>query len=82
MAGKRRSVPDEGPLSKRFNLLDFTDSLINDLNQLRSGKISIREAAVRAELARQVLRAVGLVVAAQKYIEGQAMILPPDRNSP
>jgi hypothetical protein len=60
--------------------MEFTDSLIVDLNLLRAGKISTRDAAVRAELARQVLRAIGLVVTAQKFIEGQAQILPPERK--
>ena len=72
----KRAIKEEGPLSKRFNLLNFTDSLIDDLEQLRAGKISTREAATRAELARQILRAVGLIVTAQKYMEGQAIPLP------
>lgn len=73
MAAKPRRLADEGPLSKRFHLTTFTDDLIRDLELLRKGKISIRDAAVRADLAKQVLRAVGLIVTAQKYIESQAI---------
>lgn len=76
MVAKRRLV-DEGPVSKRFHLTAFTDELIHDLDLLRKGKISIRDASVRAELAKQVLRAVGLIVTAQKYLEGQAVRLAP-----
>lgn len=78
---RKRGLADEGPLSKRFHLTMFTDDLIRDLDLLRAGKISIRDAAVRADLARQVLRAVALIVTAQKYIESQAIqIRGPDET--
>ncbi len=64
------------PMTQRFNLMEFTDSLIMDLEMLRAGKISLRDAAVRADLAKQVLRAVGLVVTAQKFLEGKALPAP------
>ena len=77
MATRKTKVsPADAPMSRRFNLMGFTDDLINDLEQLRRGEISVREAAARAELAKQVLRAIGLIVAAQKFIEGQAIALP------
>jgi hypothetical protein len=66
-----------GPMTERFNLMKFTDSLILDLEMLRAGKISPRDASVRADLAKQVLRAVGLVVTAQKFLESNAKELPP-----
>ena len=72
---KKRSIA-AGPIAKRFNLMEFTDDLIRDLEELRDGKISIREAQARAELAKQALRAVGMIVAAQKFIEGRAQELP------
>lgn len=65
------------PMADRFNLMEFTDSLIVDLQMLRAGKISVRDAAVRADLAKQVLRAVGLVVTAQKFLEGAAREVKP-----
>lgn len=65
-------VKHPGPLTERFNLVDFTDSLIMDLQALRSGKISIRDAMARAEIAKQVLRSVGYVVMAQKYLSDTA----------
>ncbi len=75
--GKKNSIA-AGPLTKRFNLMEFTDDLIRDLDDLRAGKISTRDAQSRAELAKQVLRAIGLVVAAQKFIEGTARLVAPD----
>jgi hypothetical protein len=67
----------QGPMTARFDLLTFTDDLIGDLRDLRQGKISVRDARTRAEIARQVLRAVHYVVSAQKFIEQQALPVPP-----
>lgn len=61
-----------GPLTERFNLVEFTDSLIGDLNALRAGRISVKDAMARAEIAKQVLRSVGFVVSAQKYLSENA----------
>lgn len=72
----KKNVP-AGPMTQRFDLMMFTDSLISDLAELRAGKISVREALARAELAKQVLRSVGLVVAAQKFLESNAKQLSP-----
>ena len=66
------AVKETGPLSERFNLVDFTDSLIADLHALRAGHISIRDAMARAEIAKQVLRSVGFVISAQKYLSDNA----------
>lgn len=72
-------MPDNSspaPLSERFNLGSFTDGLISDLQLLRDGKISVRDAKARAELARQVLRSVHYIVTAQKYLGDNAKPLP------
>lgn len=82
MARKPQSAfppPPPGSISERFNLLGFTDSLITDLELLRAGKISLREAKARAELAKQVLRSVHYIVTAQKFLEGQATRVPQRR---
>lgn len=68
--------PDKGPMSAQFNLGKFTVDLIGDLQALRKGEISVREAHARADLAKQVLRSVHYVVLAQKFIDGQAKPLP------
>lgn len=67
-------MPDDDfqPISERFNLATFTDDLIGDLRDLRAGKISARDARARADLAKQVLRAVHYVVTAQKFLASNA----------
>lgn len=50
--------------------------LVNDLEALRSGAITIPMARARAVLAHEILRGINLVVVGQKMIEGQAKALP------
>lgn len=64
-------------LAERLNLSDLIAGLVDDLRELRAGKISVRDAHARAELARQILRGVHYVVVAQKFLEGRALP-PPD----
>lgn len=61
---------DLAPLTERFSLNSFTDDLIADLKLLRAGRISVKDAHARAELAKQVIRAIHLAVAARKFLEG------------
>lgn len=72
---------DVGPLTERFDLMKFTDGLIGDLQRLRNGEISVQDARARAELARQVLRSVALVVTAQKFLADHARDGRPARKS-
>ena len=62
----------EQSMAEMLNLAELITGLVNDLKELRAGKISIREAHARAELARQVLRGVHYIVTAQRFIDGQA----------
>lgn len=59
-----------------IDLAEFTKSLIRDLEGLRSGKISVQQARAAAELARQVIRSMHLIVTAQKLIESRALPVP------
>lgn len=59
-------------LADTLNLSTLINDLHGDLQMLRQGKISQREARARAELAKQILRGVHYVVTAQKFIEGQS----------
>jgi len=61
---------------KRIYIEDLISGLVNDLRDLRAGKISVRDAQARVELARQILRGVHYVVQAQKFLEGQALPVP------
>ena len=53
-------------------LSEFTRELIQDLKDLRAGKITAGAARVRAQLAREVLRAVHLQLEGLKYLSGAA----------
>jgi hypothetical protein len=82
MSHKKSKLPEPipGSAAERFNLALFVDRLIIDLELLRAGRISIREAKARSELAKQVLRGVHYIVTAQKFLEGQATQLPSYRG--
>lgn len=64
------------PLAESLDLKSVIAGLVGDLHALREGKISVREASVRAELGKQILRGVHLVVQAQKYLADQALPSP------
>lgn len=51
--------------------------IINDLDDLRNGKISVKDAQARAELAKQAMNGVRLVINAQKFIENKAISVGP-----
>jgi type III secretory pathway component EscV len=65
--------PKVGALSERFSLDGLIMGIINDLDDLRNGKISVKDAQARAELAKQAMNGVRLVINAQKFIENQAI---------
>lgn len=46
--------------------------LIGDLNELRAGLISVKEADARARLAHEILRGIHLVVQTSKFLANQA----------
>lgn len=62
-------------LTARFDLMRFTENLIEDLQQLRDGKISVRDAQARALLAKHVLRAVHYVVLSRRFLGEQARLV-------
>jgi hypothetical protein len=63
-------------LGERLGLPDIVLGIAQDLKDLREARISIRDARARAELARELLRAVRLVIDARKFIEAQALPAP------
>lgn len=65
------------PLEKRFSLDEVILGMISDLEALRAGTISIQDGRVRAEMAKQVLNGVRLVINAQRFLETRAISLPP-----
>lgn len=65
---------DASPISDRFRLDDIVTGLAGDLDDLRAGRISVQDAQARANLARQIMNGVRMVIAAQKFLEAN---LPP-----
>lgn len=58
-------------LSDSLDLAGIISGLAGDLAQRRAGQISIEDARVRAELARQLLGAIRVMITAQKMIDAQ-----------
>lgn len=64
----------------QIDLRSFIAGLIGDLDALRAGEISNRDASARAFLAKQILRGVYYTIMAQKFLEGKAKMLPPQET--
>ncbi len=67
-------------LGERFSLDEVVNGLADDLRMLRGGQISVEDARVRAELAKQVMNGIRLVINAQKYLEERARLIPTERG--
>ena len=71
-------IPDAAaPLS--LTLDAFTKGLVQDLHDLRAGKITAHQARARTQLAREVLRSVHLQLEGQRFLAAQAKQLEPER---
>jgi hypothetical protein len=66
---------DASPLGERFNLETVIQGIADDITALRAGQISIDDARTRAELAKQFMNGVRLVINAQKYLEDRARLI-------
>jgi len=66
-----------GSLSQRLDIDALILGVVKDLDDLRNGKISVREAMARAELAKQAMNGVRLVITAQKFLENSAISISP-----
>ncbi len=62
-------------------LARFTADLIGDLNALRDGRITLRDARVRADLAREILRAVHLHLEGLRVLGDAAKELPAPQSA-
>lgn len=60
---------ESAPLAEKFSLDDVILGLASDLRALRAGSISVPDAKVRADLAKQIFNGVRLVIAARKVME-------------
>lgn len=67
-----------------LNIADIVVGLVKDLEDLRSGAITIPQARARSQLAHEIFRGINLVITGQRIIEGQARMLnappPPQKK--
>lgn len=63
-------------IGTEFDIPSVIRGLHQDLLDLRSGRITAKDAQVRAELAKQMFNGLRLVVQAQKFLSGKAKELP------
>jgi hypothetical protein len=78
---KTDSRNDTSPLAERFSLDEVVNGLADDLRALRAGRISVEDARVRAELAKQIMNGVRLVINASKYLSEGARLVGHDGGS-
>lgn len=71
MAGTAHS--SSTPLADRFQLEMVILGLAGDLESLRQGAISVDDARARAELAKQIMNGVRMVINAQKFLAANAI---------
>lgn len=65
---------EASPLGERFNLETVIQGIADDIAALRGGHISVDDARVRAELAKQFMNGVRLVINAQRFLEDRAKL--------
>lgn len=69
------SAKDASPLGDRFSIELVIQGTADDLRDLRSGKIGVEDARVRAELAKQFMNGVRVMMNAQKFLEERARLV-------
>ncbi len=67
---------DNADIGNDFDVPAIIRGLHADLADLRSGKITAKDAQVRADLAKQIFNGLRLVVQAQKFLSGNAREVP------
>lgn len=80
IGGAEVGVTKVQPVADRFSMDDVINGIASDLADLRSGTITVEQARVRAELAKQYLAGVRLVFTAQKFLQEQAKLIAPDEK--
>lgn len=71
--GNSRS--EASPIGEQFSLEAVISGLASDLTDLRIGKISVDDARVRAEIAKQIMNGVRLVINTRKILEDRAGLI-------
>lgn len=59
-------------IGENFDVPAIIRGLSSDLADLRAGRISAKDAQVRADIAKQIFNGLRLVVSAQRYLSAKA----------
>lgn len=62
------------PIGDKFSLDSVIDGLAKDLAALRAGQISLDDARIRAEMAKQIFNGVRLVINGRRMLEKTAKL--------
>ncbi|MFN3833767.1 MAG: hypothetical protein ACK4SQ_16195 [Allorhizobium sp.] len=65
-------MDDATDIADGFDVPEIIRGLAGDLKDLRAGKITPKEAQVRADIAKQIFNGLRLVVSAQKFVSQKA----------
>lgn len=63
-------------IGEAFDVPAIIYGLAQDLKDLRSGKITPKEAQVRADMAKQIFNGLRIVVSAQRFMSANAKNVP------
>jgi len=74
-------VDPQHEVTDKYSLETIVRGLADDLTALRSGSISIKDAQARAELAKQYMNGVRLVLNARNSLESQAKVALPSADN-
>lgn len=66
------------PVSEQLGLPNIIAGLVNDLNELRAGAISVNDAMARSMLAKQIFNGVRIYMNGTKLLSDQAKTIPVD----
>lgn len=67
---------EAAPVSEQLGLSNVIAGLVSDLDELRSGKISVNDAIARSMLAKQIFNGVRIYLNGTKLLASNAKPLP------
>lgn len=70
------------PVGEGLRLDEMITGIASDLVSLRAGGITIEDARVRAEMAKQYLAGVRMIVTARKYLQENARLIGSEATDP
>ena len=66
---------ESAPISEQLGLASVISGLVNDLDQLRAGKIGVNDAIARSMLAKQIFNGVRIYMNGTKLLSDAAQLV-------